>query len=1635
MRESASDHCQSLKTLASEVWPNLHRNSTFRPNLNASFLEELAREALTNIKNTSKKRRLSPSGASSSAKRARTASGPITSSRTLGDIYPKVLATPRALRLENAALEDPEEVAPVLRHVFNIDFIDLPSEHSTSLADLLAEVQSPVPLGTLQFRDYGDRVVAGVLPKDGDLEWLLLVPELRIEAEDYDFTTCIDFTAALMILQDAKCIELQSSIFIVPQDSSLRVQLECLVSLRLPHVFFPSSRKETKKNATLITEARRRLFSHIWGNDNPTPSDTNISHFYSVLGAADALPSKMADDAMQPDLLNPTLLPFQRRSVGWLLKREGMGVTDDGSITPISDTQPLMHSFWDTVVVGNHSWFYNRLSGELVEELPSDDLLSFGGILAEEPGLGKTLETISLILLNPAPPSRNPAVTRWDPEARLDVKAVKSTLIVTPPSLASQWIDEIRAHAPSLKVLVYDGWSKVKVPITNAQMEEAEKKAQTGKTTSRKASKSKAKGKSNLNPTTLPEDDIIRDEDGNLLEWCDYVQQFDVVVTTYQVLKTDFNVARAAPVRPRREDVVYVNIERPRSPLVMVEWNRVVMDEVQMVGGGKVEDMVSLIPRLSSFAVSGTPAKAQISDMIHVLKFLRVDNTIGSNKLWNRLLKPGFSNEFAAFFQTYAIRTTKGSVKDELTIPQQTRYLVPIELGRVERHVYDQTLEQILLELGLDSRGVAATEGWEVDANLLRTSIRRLRGICTHPQVGQLQRNGENYKKGALKTMDAVLATMTDQNWKNIMEHWKAKIQTMVQQARLILFDEQRRDRHQIGQQLFDEAEAELKKHMDEINAMLDEHKVKGELLKREAREARKELDQSTDASEKGKGRVDFDADEEDDDDDDLDAGDTDVKGFPKTPAGKEHIAKTASLKNRLRDARLILHQVTMLKGDLFHVVGNPAEDDAYRNAEAIRKELLRVTEEDATRSMQALQEYQARLPKLEDMEIEVPYLEQGGIRSAELIEEVNEMIEDVLNEQTRLIWTWRARIMDLLTQSLNAGDEADGQEYQRGIDSQGEAEVYLQAYALLLADRQEALVNERTLLAAHDAREKRLRHTKAAIKAARALDFLQQAGDDLHAENDFEVNPEDQVLHQTLSEQRKELVKALGQRSIKSVLVDLNGVLTRITRRDDPEYTLVSDAVSRLRSLTSTQGTLHNKLDADLTLMRKTFNDRILYFRQLQEISDSVAEVEWEEPTLELAIQSCITNRADHDAKINMNRARHRYLVNLVAGTKDGESAEEEENVCILCRCDFIRGFITQCAHIFCEGCMKAWLARREGKTCPVCRVAVNPDTVQRFTTSQNEEAPKQPINGESAPQSRRKIVYNNIDPALFKRIENMELYGDYGSKIQTLVRHLLYLQSMDPGTKSIVFSAWADSLHIVEWALSNNGIRTVKIDQNSKGESAAKRFRTDPEISVLLLHGERENAGLNVTCASRVFLLESVVHHSFEIQAIARIDRMGQTRPTEVYCYYAEDTVERNILDLAARKNLSIYTKNNSAGTLNLSSFASQEKDASVVDSPAKNRKMQKQQKGDFIFRMDDMLAVLFPHMYEEIEFLLPEDAGGVVVQARLNGDVEMADVPISSPSVAMVRDEDLHSHHLGSHGAGHQNAVAGPSRPRGV
>jgi E3 ubiquitin-protein ligase SHPRH len=110
-------------------------------------------------------------------------------------------------------------------------------------------------------------------------------------------------------------------------------------------------------------------------------------------------------------------------------------------------------------------------------------------------------------------------------------------------------------------------------------------------------------------------------------------------------------------------------------------------------------------------------------------------------------------------------------------------------------------------------------------------------------------------------------------------------------------------------------------------------------------------------------------------------------------------------------------------------------------------------------------------------------------------------------------------------------------------------------------------------------------------------------------------------------------------------------------------------------------------------------------------------------------------------------------------------------------------------------------WLLRKEGKACPVCRAAINVDQLQRFALGKNqqkqqEDPPPRVVNNEPAPKSRRHFEYSHIDPGVFKSIQTMEAHGSYGTKIQTLIRHLLYIQIVEPGAKSIVFSAWADSL-----------------------------------------------------------------------------------------------------------------------------------------------------------------------------------------------------------------------------------------------
>lgn len=171
-------------------------------------------------------------------------------------------------------------------------------------------------------------------------------------------------------------------------------------------------------------EAWNALVKHLFPPPPGFPNyrgETDIAFLYSILEPAPSLPPHISPADVQPKALLPSLLPFQRRSVVWMLQREGKTLDEKGQVVPfIPDYRPL---FWEDVQLGGQTMYLNRVRETLSLEPPPPGIERPGGSLNEAPGLGKTVECMALILLNPDV-RRNPSEKRWDADAKVYVREV-----------------------------------------------------------------------------------------------------------------------------------------------------------------------------------------------------------------------------------------------------------------------------------------------------------------------------------------------------------------------------------------------------------------------------------------------------------------------------------------------------------------------------------------------------------------------------------------------------------------------------------------------------------------------------------------------------------------------------------------------------------------------------------------------------------------------------------------------------------------------------------------------------------------------------------------------------------------------------------------------------------------------------------------------------------------------------------------------------------------------------------------------------------------------------------------------------------------------------------------------------------
>lgn len=194
--------------------------------------------------------------------------------------------------------------------------------------------------------------------------------------------------------------------------------------------------------------------------------------------------------AEQADGLNVELFDFQRQAVGWALERERQGGIERFLWTKL----PTECS---EVLVGANKMkpvqlYYSPILDLFSQEEPND---TRGGLIAAQMGLGKTVISLSLVLLNPAPEAPLSGTTvqgytapatiptdknspPWPSTLALPPDAPKKrgsifsrgTLVVCNVSLVGQWIDEAKSKLkdPGL-VYSYHGHNRNRDPMVLAK--------------------------------------------------------------------------------------------------------------------------------------------------------------------------------------------------------------------------------------------------------------------------------------------------------------------------------------------------------------------------------------------------------------------------------------------------------------------------------------------------------------------------------------------------------------------------------------------------------------------------------------------------------------------------------------------------------------------------------------------------------------------------------------------------------------------------------------------------------------------------------------------------------------------------------------------------------------------------------------------------------------------------------------------------------------------------------------------------------------------------------------------------------------------------------------------------------------
>ncbi|QPG76675.1 hypothetical protein FOA43_004069 [Brettanomyces nanus] len=1185
-------------------------------------------------------------------------------------------------------------------------------------------------------------------------------------------------------------------------------------------------------------------------------------------------------------------------------------------------------------------------------------------LLSEEMGLGKTVEVLSMIQMNPRPQTADFDVKKIDTfSGERYLSECKTTLIICPQTIIGQWLSEIR-EGSDLNVMIYEGISSY------------EREAQ----------------KANLK---LKPEDIAKK-----------LSAYDIVLVSYHTVSLELHRAVFMPTRrPKRRCTKKLKISIPgvtydfngkehvegsieessfemteasrqddssnietdneyeridySSPLMLLEFWRVVLDEVQMTASmnTNASKFARIIPRVHAWGVSGTLIKTGLEDLYSLLRFLRYSpiDRFASNSMespWRNMTEDAPYYVFSRLFKSICLRHTKKMVADQIKLPKQSRIMLRAPFTSIERDNYDFLFGQFLTQVGLNENGEPSVEEYDPSRSYscMRKWLIKLRQVCCHAQMGRAvyskRREIEGSKGGSNDhglvpgTLDEVLGDLIKAAHEKFCTDDRAIYALELKKGKIYEFLRRPEDSLKLFENVIPKIEGKAKE--------FEESSKKDDISRlRSWRELLHQAYFMLASSYYQHYRP--------------------MKPLPSTFAELNAMDAVDDEEKRIEiDTDLLSDEEKRYYN---------MENEYYNKADAllmhILEEPLKKVDECIEKMVEKFEKYRVYTIPVKQLpeELRNQFTECKSMDSAAAIKLVCKMNDEMLSEnhsfnpqtsifysrakrsltqlnlQAHIINNWITRLVQLLQEPVTVDQKVDqltGEEYGKTLVSQELADTYLEVLQTMLEDREHGIVSLEEI----PSYRKKSISTKTRKK------------DD---ENAVVVNKTaSRELFLKLDRIRKMYMPDgcfNSKYSLKLIWLESTNI------EMDMRVTHGYSSAELLDVMHATSQSLKEEFDNQkkniaqlrtkvFEVINDAFNARVNYFRALQIKSDSLVAYRPEDsfqPSGEPAYFALkAIDSIDESLRLLQNnlvrgRGRLRYLKSLEEG-----GGVEADSICVICRSQILVGVWTECGHKYCKDCLEEWMKNKP--ICPICKRILRKRDLYTFTCTQKQlkgglvedleekkedngmTEEKEDISGEierlnNSKRMEKDIfkIYRSMDNDMLREIMSIQLAQSYGSKIDMILRQVLFLKKYEKGVQILVFSQWPEFLKLLGHAMVQNDILFLSSVEMSremrssagrrggkkkylKGSGQIELFKTNPEFTCFLLNAKAQAAGLTLTNASHVFLCEPLVNLSLELQAISRVHRIGQMKPTTVWNFVIENTVEESIAYLSTKRRLEL-------------------------------------------------------------------------------------------------------------------------------